>query len=97
MDPIESARGALQAIVEDIRPREVASLEQLLDARRRAFAAANDLVAGAGLTEAEGLTLLREFAIALESFLRGRWPSLFESLDRRLTFEDQPPRSEPDV
>lgn len=93
MDPIESARGALQAIVEDIRPRETASLEQLLDARRRAFAAANDLVAGAGLTEAEGLTLLREFARALDSSLRGRWPSLFESLDRRLTFEDQPPRS----
>jgi hypothetical protein len=93
MDPIESVRGALRAILEDIRSQEVASFEQLLDAKRRALAAASDLVADASLSQAEGLTLLREFAVALDSLLRGRWPSLFEPLDRRLTFEDYPPGS----
>jgi hypothetical protein len=93
MDAVEVARVELLELLDPLRSMNVISAEQLADVRRRAFAAANDVVERTGVTPAQGLILLKEHSVAVNSLLRKRWPSMFASIRSRLTFEDHFPLS----
>jgi hypothetical protein len=90
MDPLDSTRGLLLEMLSGLRSQEITSADQLRELRWRDFAAASDVVAGAGVDQAEGLALLTDHATAVDSLLRERWPSMFESILGNLTFEDRP-------
>jgi hypothetical protein len=78
---------------EALRSEEVVSPEHLSKIRAEAFSAASDVVEDAEVSEAQALGLIKEHAAAVDSFLRERWPAMFQSIRGSLTFEDRPPRS----
>ena len=92
MDSLDSTRALLLERLSGLRSQEIASADQLKELRWREFAAASDAVAAAGISQAEGLALLTDHATAVDSLLRKRWPSMFESILGDLTFEDRPKR-----
>jgi hypothetical protein len=79
MDAADTARAQLLLMLDDLPSREPLSVDDLRHVRRRAFAAASEIVERAGVSEADGLVLLKEHAAAIDQLLRERWPSIFDS------------------
>ena len=91
-DAVQSVRAKLREMLNDLPSEPVLSTKHLREVRSRAFAVASDLVEGAGVSQAEGLALLREHAVEVDSLLRERWPSVFASAQGSLSSEDRVPR-----
>jgi hypothetical protein len=79
-DPSDAARASLIETFEELRLVEISSVAGLSDVRRRAFADGSDVVERSGVSQADGLVLLQEYAASVDQHLRERYPALFTQL-----------------